>query len=65
MQEAAKGSEEAYDSLMLKVQNDIIAQCDLDTTKFDTAKAALDVALNELNFTDLEIGANLNSAGAL
>lgn len=65
MQKAAAGSEEAYDALMLKMQEDIIAQCDLDTTKFDAAKAALDAELAALNFETLEIGANLNTDAAL
>ena len=65
MQKAAAGSEEAYDALMLKMQEDIIAQCDLDTTKFDAAKAALDTELAALNFETLEIGANLNTDAAL
>ena len=65
MQDAANGSEEAYDSLMLAMQNDIIAQCDLDKTAFDAAKADLDVALNELDFKNLEIGADLNTDDAL
>ena len=65
MAKAANGSEEAYDELMQKVQEDIIAHCDLDTEAFDANKAILDASLEEMNFKDLEIGANLNIGDAL
>lgn len=65
MTRAANGSEEAYNQLMQAVQNDIIAHCDLDKTAFDAAKLQLEAELEELNFAELEIGANLNTEGAL
>ena len=65
LQDAANGSEEAYNRLVEAAQQDILAQCDLDTTRFDAAKASLDTALDELNFKDLEIGAELNTDQAL
>ena len=65
MKQAAEGSEEAYQQLQQAAQQDILAQCDLDTTAFDAAKTALDAELAELDFKNLEIGASLNSADAL
>lgn len=65
MQAAAEGSEDAYNELMQKAQEDIIANCDLNTEEFDAKKAEVDNALNEMNFKDLEIGANLDTGNFL
>ena len=65
MQAAAEGSEDAYNELMQKAQEDIIANCDLNTEAFDAEKAKVDAALNEMNFKDLEIGANLDTGNFL
>ena len=65
MTKAANGSEEAYNELMQAVQNDIIAHCDLDKTAFDAAKLQLENELTALNFSELEIGASLNTDAAL
>ena len=62
MKEAAEGSEEAYDQLMQNVQKDIESQVHvtMDDTDFWQKKAALESAMNDINFQDLEIGANLD-----
>ena len=69
MQEAAEGSEEAYEELQKRAQEDIIAQCklesDFDQAKFDQAKSDLDAALNAADFDDLKIGADIDSSKAL
>ena len=65
MKQAAEGSEEAYNQLQAAVQKDILAHCDIDTEDFNAAKEALDIALAELDFENIEIGADLNTDEAL
>lgn len=65
MKKAANGSEEAYNSLMLKAQQDIIANCSINEEEFNTAANNLENRLDELGFKKLEIGASLNDAEAL
>ncbi len=65
MKQAANGSEEAYNQLQAAVQEDILAHCDIDKSAFDAAKSELDTALADLDFENIEIGADLNSDAAL
>jgi predicted transcriptional regulator len=65
MRQATEGVDGAYDKLMEKMREDIVAHCDIDTTKFDEASARLTAELDKLNFKKLEIGAELNSQPAL
>lgn len=69
MQQAAQGSEAAYEELQQRAQEDIIGQCklesDFDESAFNQAKGELDAALAAADFENLEIGADLNSDAAL
>ena len=65
MKAAIEGDEDAYDSLMEKMGQDIIAHCDLDKTAFDAALTELNAELAAMDFKNLEIGANLNTGSAL
>ena len=68
LQEAANGSEEAYQSLQEAAGKDILAQIGIDTQQFDVDKAAIDNALIEIEgktLDDIEVGAELNDAGFL
>lgn len=68
LQEAANGSEEAYQSLQEAAGKDILAQVGIDTQQFDADKAAIDSALMEIEgktLDDIEVGAELNDAGFL
>lgn len=68
LQEAANGSEEAYQSLQEAAGKDILAQIGIDTQQFDADKAAIDSALMEIEgktLDDIEVGAELNDAGFL
>ena len=68
LQEAANGSEEAYQSLQEAAGKDILAQIGIDTQQFDVDKATIDSALMEIEektLDDIEVGAELNDAGFL
>ena len=62
MKQAAEGSEEAYNQLMANVQEDILSQVtvDLNDTDFWAKKTDVDTAMAEMNFENIEIGADLN-----
>ena len=63
MKAAIDGDIEAYDELLLKAQQDIIAGIQWDDEKYQAFISSLnDVqsTLDEMNFQDLEIGASLN-----
>lgn len=63
MTRAAQGSVEAYDELAKRANEDIIAQCkletDFDQTKFDAALADLNSEIAGLDLPDIEVGTNL------
>lgn len=63
LQDAANNVEGAYEELQSRVQEDIEARLDLDGTNFYEEKAAVEAALDEMNYDDLEIGAELNADG--
>lgn len=66
MQEAANGSEEAYNELQEAAAQDILVQCGIDTTQFEQDKAWLNsVIVDGTSFPDLEVGASLNDAAFL
>lgn len=66
MQEAAKGSEEAYNQLAEAAAKDILIQCGVDTTQFELDKAYIEgLVVNDTAFPDLEVGASLNDEAFL
>ena len=65
MKEAINGNEKAYNQLQEKANEDIIAQCDVDTTKFDAAMSEVQSHLDAMNFQELEIGADLDDGNFL
>ena len=65
MKQAAEGSEEAYNELQARMQEDILTHCDIDTTQFDSAKAEIQNSLDEMNFENIEIGADLDTGNFL
>ncbi len=65
MKQAAEGSEEAYDELQARMQEDILAHCDMDTSAFNSAKAEVQSSLDEMNFENIEIGADLDTGNFL
>lgn len=61
LKEAANGSEEAYAELQDRMQQDIEAQLSLDDTNFFDEKAAVEAAMDAMNFEDIEVGASLDT----
>jgi TP901 family phage tail tape measure protein len=61
LKQAANGSEEAYAELQDRMQQDIEAQLNLDDTNFFDEKAAVEAAMDEMNFEDIEVGASLDT----
>lgn len=68
MEEAANGSEEAYEQLQEAAGKDILAQCHVDTSQFEedlnTIESMAATANGEL-LDDLEVGASLDNADFL
>lgn len=61
LKQAANGSKEAYAELQSRMQEDIEAQLSLDDTNFFDNKAAVETAMDEMNFEDIEVGASLDT----
>ena len=66
MKQACEGVEGAYDDLMQKLGESVLAEVGLDTSRFETDKAKIYEEIQELTGTDfgsLQVGADLNDAG--
>lgn len=61
LKQAANGSQQAYEQLAEKAQQDIIAHCTLDISEFNEAKTAVELAKEELNWDQIQIGASLDN----
>ena len=61
LKQAANGSEQAYDELLQKAQQDIQGKVSLDNTQFWDAKNEVTNAMDEMNFQDIQIGADLDT----
>ena len=61
LKQAANGSEQAYDELLQKAQQDIQGKVSLDNTQFWNAKDEVTNAMDEMNFQDIQIGADLDT----
>lgn len=65
LEEAANGSEDAYNALRSAIQQDIEGQLSLDDTDFFDKKAEVEAAMAEMDFENIEVGAELNDEGFL
>ncbi len=67
LQEAANGSEAAYNQLLQAAQQDIESQVHItmDDLDFWNAKNQVQTALDDMNFQDIQIGANLDTGNFL
>jgi TP901 family phage tail tape measure protein len=64
LQEAANGSEEAYEELQEAAAKDILVQCGIDTSKYDEDLNYIEstaATANEELLDDLEVGASLDN----
>lgn len=61
LKQAANGSQEAYAELQDRMQQDIEAQLNLDDTNFFDNKTAVETAMDEMSFEDIEVGASLDT----
>ena len=67
LQQAANGSETAYNQLMQAAQQDIESQVhiSMDDLDFWNAKDQVQTAMDDMNFQDIQIGANLDTGNFL
>ena len=68
MKQAAEGSEEAYNELLEKAGQDVLAQVGIDTDRFYSDRDQIYNAIEEITgtpFDDIEIGASLDDAQVL
>ena len=65
LEEAAKGSEDAYNSLLEAAQQDIEANVTLKDDDFYDKKLALENALDKINLDKIEIGAFIDDTNAI
>lgn len=65
MKAAIDGDIDAYDELMSRAGQDIIAHMTLDYAQFESDLALVQNELDDMNFQELEIGANLDTGNFL
>lgn len=61
LKQAANGSEQAYNELLERAQQDIESNISLDNSQFWTAKSEVEAAMDEMNFESIQIGADLDT----
>ena len=65
LKQAANGSEQAYNELLERAQQNIESNISLDNSQFWTAKGEVEAAMDEMNFESIQIGADLDTGNFL